>query len=374
MNHNSLYQTISSFDNLYKAYRLVRCGKRHKRIQQEYEFNLELNLVKLQRKLKNPCRYHPKGYNKFTIYEPKMREIAAPSFEDRIVHRAIFRIIEPMIRENFVPMTYACIKDRGTHKAVEDLQTSVQKLGAEDNFFLKTDIRKYFNSINHKVLKKLLRKHLNSKKTLILLNKIIDSYHYKSQKGIPLGNVTSQLFANVYLNELDHFVFNNFGDKDYPVYFRYMDDFILLSENKDFLIQTRDKIANFLKSELKLKLHSRKRLIQRIKFGIDFCGYRVFENKILLRKKTLRRFVHRWKKRKNKIEELEEKLEGVLIPNAFPEINKELAQRKESLHQSVVSHIGFLQYAKLDFNQKNYLHASKIRLPYLPKVVKLTYD
>lgn len=371
---DELYKKISSFNNLYKAYRLVRCGKRHKRIQQEYEFNLELNLIKLQKKLKQPANYHPKGYNKFTIYEPKMREIAAPSFEDRIVHRAIFRVIEPMIRKKFIKTTYACIKDRGTHKAVNDLHKSVKKLGTKDTFYLKTDIRKYFDSIDHKILKNLLSQHLDSTRTLILLNKIIDSYNQKQGKGIPLGNVTSQLFANVYLNELDHFVVDNLVDQDYSIYFRYMDDFILLSESKDFLIKSRDKIAEFLKKQLKLKLHPRKNLIQRMRFGIDFCGYRIFEEKILIRKKTLRRFVHRWKKKKGKIDNLKQKLDSVLIPGAFPKLQKELDQRQRNIQQSVVSHLGFLQYAELDFDQKDYLYASKIRLPYLPKVISLTYD
>ncbi len=371
---DKLYENISSFDNLYKAYRLVRCGKRHKSIQQKYEFNLELNLVKLQRKLENPSNYYPKGYNKFTLYEPKMREIAAPSFEDRIVHRAIFEIIEPIIKKSFIPTTYACLENRGTHKAVRDLHNSVKKLGAMNTFYLKTDIRKYFESIEHKILKELLEKHLDSKGALILLNKIIDSYNREKKVGIPLGNVTSQLFANIYLNELDQFVVNNLVNQNYSVYFRYMDDFILLSENKKFLIESRDTIAKFLQKELKLKLHPRKCLIQRIKFGIDFCGYRVLENKILLRKKTLRRFVRCWKKRKNKIDQLEQKLECVLMPEAFPKVQKELEQRRKNIQQSVISHIGFLQHAELDFNQKDYLYASKIRLPYLPKLVNLTYD
>ena len=146
-----MFDQITSFENLYQAYRLVRRLKRHRVAQQRYELRLEVNLARLQKRLRSQ-KYRPRAYRQFMVHEPKMRQIAAPHFEDRIVHQAIVRVIEPQIVPTFIPTTYACIKGRGTHRAVLDLQ---QALGSHspDSFFLKADIRHYFASIDHQGLK-----------------------------------------------------------------------------------------------------------------------------------------------------------------------------------------------------------------------------
>ncbi len=365
-----MYDKIINFENLYRAYRKVRLLKRHYPSQQKYEFNLETNLCKLHLRLRDPQKYKPKPYRKFTIYEPKMRGISAPHFEDRIVHQAIVRIIEPDIIQTYIPTSYACIKERGTHKAVKDLRSALEKLGDKDTFYFKADMRRYFASVDHTVLKRLLRQYLHCEKTLMLLDKIVDSYEDPPHgiassassipRGIPIGNLTSQLFANLYLSELDHFV-------DSPSYFRYMDDFVILAKDKDKLISLRNRINNFLHSTLKLKLHPRKQLIQRISFGIEFCGYNIYADKVILRKKTLRRFVRRFKRKQKRITKLQREIDSYLLPEFDQELADKIAELKEELNRSVVSHLGFLKYSEIGTGEKDYGYVNKIRLPYLPK-------
>lgn len=365
------YSNTISIRNLYLGYRKARLGKRYKTVQQKYEFHLEINLANLHEKLKNPKNYKPKKYRKFTIYEPKMREVAAPSFEDQIVHQALFTTLEPPIRKKFIKHSYACIKNRGTHKAVRDIQKSLKNL-KEYSFYLKTDIKSYFASINHAILKEILKKYIKDLQTLTLLNKIIDSFEESPQTGLPLGNVTSQLFANIYLNELDQFVTKKLmPQRDFSTYFRYMDDFVLLSESKKRLIKYRNEIEQFLINTLDLKLHPRKRLIQKISFGIDFCGYNIFANKILMRKETVRKFVRKWKKRNIQIE----RLKSTSKPSLFPNINKQqrnkIKSKNEKLRQSVTSHFGFIQHANFDLTKENFVYTNCIRLPYIPKSVNI---
>lgn len=362
-----MYSEIISFENLYRAYRKVRLLKRHYKLQQQYEFNLETNLVKLHQKLENPCVYRPRAYRRFTIHEPKQREIAAPYFEDRIIHQAIYHITEPSIVRAFIPTTYACIKQRGTHKAVEDLHAVLRKIGKENTFYLRADVKSYFASIDHTILKKLLRKYIGCPKTLVLLDTIIDSYEDSPNKGIPIGNLTSQLLANLYLNELDQFVVQKYQGiiGDFPFYFRYMDDFIVITKDKRLLIKIRDEIEHFLQSKLNLYLHPRKRLVQRVSFGIDFCGYNIFPDKVVLRKKTIRRFVRRYKKKCKKIKKLERRSRQCLLPEFNTELEQNIIELKQGLMRSIISHLGFLRYSELDMSKEDCVYVNKIRLPYL---------
>ena len=355
-----MFEKIISFENLYRSYRNVRRLKRYYPAQQKYEFNLETNLCKLQQKLKNPSKYNPRPYRRFAVYEPKKRQISAPHFEDRIVHQAIVRVIGPGIVEKFIPQSYACIENRGTHKAVADIKKALGEL--RTGYYLKADISRYFASVNHEILKKLLRKYISCPKTLCLLDKIIDSYEDGSGRGIPIGNLTSQLFANLYLNELDWFVAsrNNLG------HFRYMDDFVVISRDKNKLIRVRDEIEAFLQSQLQLTLHPRKRLIQRLSFGIDFCGYQIFPNRVVLRKRTIRRFVRGYKKRQKKLENLRNQLASHLSPELNPGLEEEISDLEGKLDRSVTSHLGFLKYSEVDRTRGEYTYANNIRLPYLP--------
>lgn len=215
--------------------------------------------------------------------------------------------------------------------------------------------------MNHEILKKLIRKYISCEKTLILLDKIVDSYSEEDGDGIPIGNLTSQIFANLYLNELDHFVVDMGLN-----YFRYMDDFLIIEPDKEKLIKARDAICEFVKQELKLELHPSKQLLQRTSLGIDFCGYNIFAGRTILRKKTVRRFVRRFKGRQKKIEKLERELGGLLAPELNPELGERIQTLKADLEHSVLSHCGFLKYSEMDQGENGNVLVNKIRLPYLP--------
>lgn len=297
------------------------------------------------------------------VHEPKMRQIAAPHFEDRIVHQAIVRVIEPRIVSTFIPTTYACIKGRGTHKAVLDLQ---QTLGTHspDSFFLKADIRHYFASIDHQVLKQIIRRHISCPTTLRLLDFIVASFEAEPGRGIPIGNLTSQLFANMYLTDLDRFT----HDSGMESYFRYMDDFVVVADQKQQLLEFLKGAERFLHEELALEIHPKKRLVQRTSFGVDFCGYHIFADHILLRKKTLRRFVRKYKREHKKLIALKRQQQALLFTDLEPQLGECIQVLEAKLAQSVTSHSGFLRYAQLDFSRGQFAHASNIRLPYQPQL------
>lgn len=357
-----MFEQITSFENLHQAYRLVRRLKRHRVAQQRYELHLEMNLARLQDRLRAQ-KYRPRAYRHFMVHEPKMRQIAAPHFEDRIVHQAIVRIIEPQIVSTFIPSTYACIKGRGTHKAVLDLQ---QALGRHtpDSFFLKADIRHYFASIDHQVLKQIIRRHISCSKTLSLLDQIVASFETEPGKGIPIGNLTSQLFANMYLADLDRFA----RDTGMQSYFRYMDDFVVVADQKQQLLRFLKDTERFLHSKLALEIHPKKRLVQRTSFGIDFCGYHIFADRILMRKKTLRRFVRQYKRGYKKLVTLEHQQQALLFPDMEPQVSEHIQELEAKLAHSVTSHSGFLRYAQTDFSRGQFAYANNIRLPYQPQL------
>lgn len=357
-----MFDQITSFENLHQAYRLVRRLKRYRVAQQRYELHLEVNLASLQKRLQSQ-KYRPRAYRQFMVHEPKMRQIAAPHFEDRIVHQAIVRIIEPYIVPTFIPTTYACIKGRGTHRAVLDLQ---QALGGHspDSFFLKADIRHYFASIDHQVLKQLIRRHISCPKTLSLLDHIVASFEAGPGKGIPIGNLTSQLFANMYLTDLDRFA----HDAGMRSYFRYMDDFVVVADQKQQLLRFLKDAEHYLHRGLALEIHPKKRLIQRASFGIDFCGYHVFADRILMRKKTLRRFVRKYKRAHKKLEALKHQQQALLFPDLESQLGESIQVLEAKLTQSVTSHSGFLRYSQLDFSRGQFAYANNIRLPYQPQL------
>jgi len=236
-----MFEQITSFKNLLSAYRKAAKVKKDRLYVQEYDYDLEYNLLNLQRKLKKGT-YQWGEYKNFYVYDPKKRLIAAAPFEDRIVHHAICNIIEPIFEKTFIDDSYACRKNKGTHKALIRTFKFVQEI----KYVSKCDIAKYFNSINGQILFSLLERKVSDPKLLKLLEVLIASgsqaTRHSQQKlspfadeltstdsGVPIGNLTSQLFANIYLNELDHFVKEKLMIK---YYLRYMDDFVIFGQNK----------------------------------------------------------------------------------------------------------------------------------------------
>lgn len=294
----NLYDEIYDFDNLLKSYYQARKGKSQKKEVIVFEWNLERNLFEIQEKLKNNS-YQFGRYQSFYISDPKRRLILAAPFFDRIVHHALCNVIEPIFDKGFIFDSYACRKNKGTHKAVLRLKKFMRSFNDEDFYIFKADIKKYFPSINREILFQSIKKKIADKDTLKLIEKILSSVD--GEKGIPIGNLTSQLFANIYLNELDQFVKHQLRAK---YYCRYVDDFILLHRERSQLKKWREAIRKFLANKLQLELHPQKQEIFPAKIGVDFLGYHIFNSHILIRQSTVQRFFRRLKSGKMPLESI----------------------------------------------------------------------
>ena len=278
-----LYEKIYNFNNLYEAYLKARKNKRYRLEVMTYTNNLEENLITLQNEL-IWGKYKIGNPRIFTIFIPKIREIKALPFRDRVLQHALNTVIEPYFEKSFYNYSYACRKEKGTHKASLKVQEwlYIAEKNNKNLYCLKCDIKKFFNSVDLKILLEILSRKIKDKKVIWLIKQILG----KSQKGMPIGSLTSQLFANVYLNELDKFVKHSLKMKHY---IRYMDDFIIFSENKTELHYILNEIENFLKTKLELELNNKTR-IHPVKTGVEFVGYIHFYNKTRIRKSSWKRF------------------------------------------------------------------------------------
>ncbi|PIN81103.1 RNA-dependent DNA polymerase [Candidatus Woesearchaeota archaeon CG10_big_fil_rev_8_21_14_0_10_32_9] len=286
------WQKITCFENIYKAYKKTRKGKTYKAPALKFEFYQENNLINIQQQLKNKT-YKIGKYHEKIIREPKERTIKILPFRDRVVQSAIHNIIEPILDEELIETTYACRKKKGAHKALRDLNNSLKKTKFKEYVF-KTDVSKYFHSINQDILLKMIYNKFKEKPLKQILLQIILSHKSYLGKGIPIGNLLSQTFANLYLNELDKPISFELNLE----YFRYMDDIILLGKKKQLFI-VKNKIDKKLKS-LDLKMHPKKRNIFPTKTGVDFVGYQIHSDKIKLRRKNVQRFIRKIKRNKTK--------------------------------------------------------------------------
>lgn len=301
--YRNLYPRIYDFENLFKAYLKARKNKRYTEEALEFSANLEENLIGLQNDLIYRT-YRPGRYREFYIYEPKKRLVAAPPFRDRVLHHAICNVIEPIFEARFIYDTYACRPGKGAHKGADRVTyfLRVTKRKWSRVYCLKCDIKQYFPSINHRILKDILRKHIGCRDTLALLDCIIDSVADKDDPnptGLPIGNLTSQLFANIYLSELDYFIKH---DLRVRYYVRYMDDFVILHNDKRFLRRLKGEIESFLDRNLALELNGKTSIFP-VSQGIDFLGYRIWSTHRLLRKSSIKRMRRRLKRFKKQWKE-----------------------------------------------------------------------
>ena len=291
--YGDLFEKVVDIQNLYLAAHKAFRGTKFKYTTASFYFHFENEILKMQKQLIDET-YYPAVYRIFKIYEPKERKICCAEFYDRVVHHAIINILEPLFERRLIHETYACRVGKGTYNALKKSQAAVRKY----KYYLKCDIKKYFESIDHVFLKSLLRKMIKDKKLLRLLDKIIS--HQPSYtplgKGLPIGNLTSQHFANVYLGELDLFVKHQLKCQEY---IRYMDDFILFSHDKEELKDYLEKMRFYLLNELKLNLKEKVVKIAPVSEGLPFLGYRVFRGLIRLQRANLVRF-RRKVKRKEK--------------------------------------------------------------------------
>lgn len=287
----NLIQKISCFDNLQLAYYKAKKGKEAKTEIINYAKNLNINLKILQKQIETG-NVDVGNYHFFTIYEPKKREIVASSFQERVLHHAIMNICYPYFEKYLIYDTYATRKEKGTYKALDRAKLFTKK----NKWFIKFDIRKYFDSIDRIVLYKMLERMFKDKIVLAIFKKIINSYHTEKNKGLPIGNLTSQYFANRYLGSLDHFIKNNLRIK---AYVRYMDDFVIWHNNKNVLINAGKQIENYLKEQLNLVLKYKQ--LNKTYFGLSFLSYRLFPSKIVLTQKAKKRFKTKIKYNYNKL-------------------------------------------------------------------------
>lgn len=317
-----MYQQICNFQNLLLAYQKAQVSNRYKISALKYSFNLESNLIALHQKLITK-KYFPKPYKQFLVVIPKLRQICAPEFEDRIVQHALVSQIEPIFEKIFIYDSYACRQNKGTHFALKRLKKFLKanhsRYPNQEIYILKCDIKKYFQSISWDILLKIVSKKIPDLQTFQLIKKFVVNFSVLGQSksnsavqtslfdqpenlpisvanrcGLPIGNLTSQLLANVYLNQLDYFVKHHLHQKYYG---RYMDDFFIISQNKEHLKELKKQISIFLKNELRLTLHPNKSFIANTKNGVCFVGYRIFYDHILIRGSTLLNFQKKYSKK-----------------------------------------------------------------------------
>lgn len=270
----TLVEAMADYANVQKAYNKARKCKRYRKDVLIFTKDKEDNLETVRNDILG-LSYEPSEYRYFKVYEPKERQIIALPFYDRVVQHAINNVLEPIFNQRFIFHSYACRKTKGMHAASDTLQEWLyewQKFHPDQPLYaIKADIHHYFQSINHDVLKAEIRKVIKDAGALVLIDKIIDhNGQMPDGVGIPVGNLTSQLFANIYLNKLDQYIKHTLGAKHYM---RYMDDFILLSPDKEQLRRWLADIERFLRDELKLELNP-KTTILAAKNGIDFVGYK----------------------------------------------------------------------------------------------------
>lgn len=307
--YNNLYGKLCSFDNLGIAFRKAKKGKTKKWYVREFEENLEKELLQLKYELENQT-YFPKPLKRFVIRDPKTRVIHASNFRDRVVHHAVCNITEPIFDKIFICDSYANRKKKGSSAAIkrfDKFQKKVSRNGklvknAKDNnmiigYVLKADIKHYFNTVDHDILMNILKKKIKDEELLELIRIILANNTKKSNKGMPIGNLTSQLFANIYLNELDYFVKHKLKAK---YYLRYVDDFVILHQSKQQLKIWKENINKFLKENLEIELHAEKSRIIPLARGIDFIGFRNFYYYKLLRKRNIRKMQLKIEQYKNK--------------------------------------------------------------------------
>ncbi|PWB39004.1 MAG: hypothetical protein C3F02_01185, partial [Parcubacteria group bacterium] len=282
------YDYIISLENLLAAWQEFLFGKRQRQDIQKYGSDLMANIIKLHNELNN-FTYQHSGYEAFKISDPKPRDIHKATVKDRLLHHAIYRQLYPFFDKTFIADSYSCRNNKGTHKAINRLRTMARKVSQNNTktcWVLKCDIKKFFANIDHDILKDILAKYMPDEDIVWLLNKVIDSFEVNPGKGLPLGNLTSQLFVNVYMNEFDQHVKHKLRQK---YYIRYADDFVFLSDDQHELLGIVKPIHDFLNEKLKLQIHPQKISLSTLTRGIDYLGYVNFPHHRVLRTKTKNR-------------------------------------------------------------------------------------
>lgn len=298
--HFDLFEQFTTFESLHRAHLLARRGKRDRAEVLRFSHHLEENLLILQRELLEGT-YRTGEYRYFKVYEPKERTVAALPYRDRVMQHALISAIEPLFENTFHHDSYACRPGKGMHAGADRAQQFLRQVerGHGQVYVLKADISKYFNSIDHGVIKRLLRRRIGCPRTLAILDEIIDSNAVigdLTPKGLPIGNLTSQLCANIYLHELDDFVKQGLREKRY---LRYMDDFCVIHHDKEHLHRLRIEIEAFLWDQLRLTTNHKTQVFPVSSThgrGLDFLGYKIWPHRRRVRKDCVLRMRKKMKR------------------------------------------------------------------------------
>jgi retron-type reverse transcriptase len=309
--YKNLYPHITNFINLDEAWRKARKGKRQKPAVAAFEFNAEGNLFQLQRELQEKT-YRPGSYRSFFIQDSKKRKISAAPFRDRVVHHALCNVLEPIYERKFIHDSYANRKGKGTHRALDRAQSFTRCYP----YVLKCDIETFFPAIDHAILRQILFRHIACQDSRWLINQIIvggkgilaDQYRQRyfsgddlfaatKPRGLPIGNQTSQFWANVYLNPLDHFIKR---DLKCTAYVRYVDDFLLFHSEKAVLHRWRAAIEDYL-TALRLTIHPEKSVVFPVKNGLPYLGFQLFPFHRRLMQRNVRSFLRRFRRQRRAI-------------------------------------------------------------------------
>lgn len=347
--HKNLFNDVIAPEQLFAAWDEFRKGKGNKPDILRFERELEQNIFELYHELKNKTYQHG-PYRGFYISDPKVRHIHKATVRDRVVHHAVFKVLNRIFEPTFIADSFSCRVGKGTHRGVTRVQAMIRKVsrnGTRPCYVLKCDVRKFFDSVDHDILLAIIKKRINDPDVLWLLEEIIESYPASNsrerervkrlpRKGIPIGNLTSQIFANIYMNEFDQFMKYHLQIKNYA---RYTDDFVAISRDRASIEQfLLPHIRFFLNDALRLALHSNKVFIQPFHRGVDFLGYVIFPHHRLLRTRTRKRMLKKLKQR------AQEHTNGL--------------RTNHSLNQVLQSYLGALSHAnayKLSKHLKNQL-------------------
>ena len=327
----NLYYSIPGYENLRLAFWKAAKGKRDRSEVISFIKDFDNNIKKLKDQLLN--RNLDIGhYYFFKVHDPKPRSICAASFPERVLHHAIMNVCEPILDSYAIHDSYACRKGKGTHRAKKKAQTYTR----EYNWYLKLDIRKYFDSIDHFIMIRLLSRRIKDMELILLFQRLLDTYQTETGKGMPIGNLISQHLANFYLGYFDHWVKEI---RKVKPYIRYMDDFILFGHDKAYLKNELEEIKLFLATELELELKHNIQL-NRCARGVPFLGFRIFEGKIDLSPRSRQRFVQKFRQYERKLSHGEWS-EETLSCHMLPLVEFTRAGNTNGFRRSVIERFGF---------------------------------
>ena len=292
------YDELITLENLFSAWYQFRHGKQNRNDVMQFERGLEDNIFQLHEELITKTYKH-QGYSTFHVYDPKFRVINKATVRDRIVHHLIYNFLEPIFQPAFIHQSYSSQTGKGVHIAVNELAAALRQ--ASKNYStpvwsLKLDIKKFFDSIDHEILLQLLCKKVQDENIFWLLEEIVQGYTSSQGpgRGVPIGNLTSQIFANIYLSELDYYVKFNLREH---YYFRYADDFIFLHADKAHLEKIQRSVEQFVRERLHMTVHPNKIVYRKLSQGIDFVGYVLLPHYRVLRTKTKKRMFKKIEKK-----------------------------------------------------------------------------